>query len=782
MATSFSQRAKQLRRKSFLSFEKLEDRTVMAGNVTAIDASGYLLLFGDGGDNQVAITQNLNGSLNVAGTAGTTINGQASATLGAATRGALILMGEGNDNLSITGTAASALNIGSSTTIDLGGGNDTLNLTNFGTAGSLTINAGAGNDTVNLARALNATTGSGAQIGGNLVVQGSTGDDSVTIRNSSVRFVTVVDENVGNDTADIRNSQFGHVALFIGNVGIDSINNAGNTFAFNPYVLLYENVTAINAPVAVNDTATATIGQATTINVLGNDNANGGTLNTGSVVLVQAPVNGTAIVNPNGTISYTPTVGTTATTDVFTYTVADTNGNISNAGTVNVSINSPPTIAGILAQTTPEDTAITVPISVSDVQTTLANLIITGVATAGTPGLITSIVPNATNTGLIITPAPDASGTATITVTATDAAGASTTQTFTLDVTPVDDLPTISPVANVGAAIGTSPTVNVTVDDVETPDANVLLTATTSNPLVTATVTSGANGARTVTINNPTNVTGPITVNLIADDLTDIAGTNGTGSFVVNFSAPPVINLSGTGVTGGAAITGEGATVNLNEDATANVNLAVTPPDVGETVSVAFTSSDPLLISDAALQAGFNLGAGTLAITPTANAHGTATITAVATDSAGLSTTRTFTINVASVDDLTQNLLQTTSLTTSVSGAGSVSGDITSPVTVGANGSAAADVDGPLTVTGIKTTSGGTVTAVPTGATGANLFGGLGTLTMRADGTYTFTADPSILSLIPTGLTTPVTFYVDLFDGTTTTEGQLTINLTRGAV
>jgi VCBS repeat-containing protein len=782
MATSFSQRAKQLRRKSFLSFEKLEDRTVMAGNVTAIDASGYLLLFGDGGDNQVAITQNLNGSLNVAGTAGTTINGQGSATLGAATRGALILMGEGNDTLSITGTTASALNIGSSTTIDLGGGNDTLNLTNFGTAGSLTINAGAGNDNINIARGVNDTTGIGAQIGGNLVIQGSTGDDSVTLRNSSVRFVTVVDENVGNDTADIRNSQFGHVALFIGNAGIDSINNAGNTFAFNPYVLLYENLTAINAPITVNDTATATVGQATTINVLANDNANGGTLNTGSVVIVQAPVNGSAVVNPNGTISYTPTVGTTATTDVFTYTVADTNGNISNAGTVNVSINSPPTIAGISTQTTPEDTAITVPITVSDVQTPLANLLLSAVATGGTPGLISSIVPNATNTGLIITPAANANGTATITVTTLDAAGASATQTFTLNVTPVDDLPTITSVADFGAATGTNPTVNVTVSDAETAAASIGLTALTSNPLVTATVTAGANGARTVTINNPTNVTGPITVTLTANDLTGVAGTDAVESFVVNFSAPPVINLSGTGVTGGAAITGEGATVSLNEDATANVNLAVTPPDVGETVSVAFTSSNPALISNAALQAGFNLGAGTLAITPTANANGTATITAVATDSAGLSTTRTFTISVAPVDDLTQNLIQTTSLTTSASGSGSLSGDITSPVTVGANGSAAVDLDGPLTVTGIKTTSGGTVTAVPLGATGANLFGGLGTLTMRADGTYTFTADPSIVSLIPAGLTTPVTFFVDLFDGTTTTEGQLTINLTRATV
>jgi hypothetical protein len=52
---------------------------------------------------------------------------------------------------------------------------------------------------------------------------------------------------------------------------------------------------------------------------------------------------------------------------------------------------------------------------------------------------------------------------------------------------------------------------------------------------------------------------------------------------------------------------------------------------------------------------------------------------------------------------------------------------------------------------------------------------------MRADGTYTFIADPSIVSFLPIGVPTPVNYFVDLSDGATTTEGQLTINLTRGA-
>lgn len=777
MPTSFSQRAKQLRRKSFLSFEKLEDRTVMAGNVTAIDASGYLLLFGDGADNQVAITQNANGTLNVAGATGTTINGQSSATLGAATRGALILMGEGNDTLSITGTAASALNIGSSTTIDLGGGNDTLNLSNFGTTGSLTINGGFGNDTINLNRGLNATTGTGAQIGGNLVIQALYGDDSVNIANSSVRYVTVIDENVGNDTADIRNNIFGHVALFIGGAGFDTINNAGNTFTYSPYVLLYETVTAISAPITVNDTATATVGLPTTINVLANDNPNGGTINTGSVVIVQQPLNGTAVVNANGTVTYTPFATTTATTDVFTYTVADTNGNISNVGTVNVSINSPPVIAPIATQTTLEDTPITVPISVSDLQTAVGSLIVS--ATSSTPGLISSIVPTVGNTGLVITPVADANGTTTITVTAVDAAGATTTQTFTLNVTPVDDLPTITPVADFGAAIGTSPTVNVTVADAETVASSILLTATTSNPLVTATVTAGANGARTVTLSNPTNVTGPVTVTLTADDLTGAVGTDGTESFVVTFSAPPTITFDPL-VVGGAPITGAGGTLVINEDTPTTISVVAAPPEAGETITnVTVTSNNPALVTNAGLV--YNAGTGTLQITPVLNANsvvdGNAVITVTATDSAGLTTTQTFNLTVTPVNDPTLNLAQVAGTSINTSTQTSISGDITAPVTVGTNLTAATDADGSLTATGVRTTAAGPVTL-----TGTPISNGTVVLTLNADGTYTATLDPvfvsSVLPSLPSG-TYAQTFFVDLFDGTTTTQGTLLINVVK---
>jgi hypothetical protein len=97
-------------------------------------------------------------------------------------------------------------------------------------------------------------------------------------------------------------------------------------------------------PTAVDDPGptgalNVTVGQTLNINVLANDNGNGGTLNPASVVVTQAPIAGTTAVNTtNGTISYT---ATTAGTFTFQYKVSNlpsANGTIqqSNAATVTV--------------------------------------------------------------------------------------------------------------------------------------------------------------------------------------------------------------------------------------------------------------------------------------------------------------------------------------------------------------------------------------------------------------------------------------------------------------
>ena len=82
------------------------------------------------------------------------------------------------------------------------------------------------------------------------------------------------------------------------------------------------------APVAVNDAASTTQGTPVTISVLANDSdANGDPL---TVVSVTDLANGTAVINNNQTITYTPNSSFSGT-DTFTYTISDGRGGTATA-------------------------------------------------------------------------------------------------------------------------------------------------------------------------------------------------------------------------------------------------------------------------------------------------------------------------------------------------------------------------------------------------------------------------------------------------------------------
>jgi uncharacterized repeat protein (TIGR01451 family) len=75
---------------------------------------------------------------------------------------------------------------------------------------------------------------------------------------------------------------------------------------------------------AVADSGTLLAGTTTTLNVLANDTNNGGpaSITNVTVTLSGAPASGTAVVNSNGTISYTPAPGFTGPVS-FSYTICD---------------------------------------------------------------------------------------------------------------------------------------------------------------------------------------------------------------------------------------------------------------------------------------------------------------------------------------------------------------------------------------------------------------------------------------------------------------------------
>jgi len=90
-------------------------------------------------------------------------------------------------------------------------------------------------------------------------------------------------------------------------------------------------------PVANPDQATASDDQAVTINVLSNDSDADGSLDPSTVQMVTSPSHGTAAVQNDGAILYTPAAAFSGT-DTFTYTVKDSQGAISNVATVTITV------------------------------------------------------------------------------------------------------------------------------------------------------------------------------------------------------------------------------------------------------------------------------------------------------------------------------------------------------------------------------------------------------------------------------------------------------------
>ena len=99
---------------------------------------------------------------------------------------------------------------------------------------------------------------------------------------------------------------------------------------------VYTLVASSNVPTANDDSDCSICGQSVTIDVLDNDTAVD-PLDASSVNIVTPPSNGTASVNSQGRIVYTP-LSTYQGSDTIEYTVRDVYGSISNIATVTITV------------------------------------------------------------------------------------------------------------------------------------------------------------------------------------------------------------------------------------------------------------------------------------------------------------------------------------------------------------------------------------------------------------------------------------------------------------
>ena len=312
----------------------------------------------------------------------------------------------------------------------------------------------------------------------------------------------------------------------------------------------------------------------------------------------------------------------------------------SNPGTVP---NTGPTISDIADQTVSEDTPTSSSaFTVGDAETAAGSLTVTGTSNN------TTLVPNGTivfggsgaNRTVVVTPAANQTGSATVTVTVSDGQ-LSASDTFIVTVTPVNDSPTISNIADLTVNEDTATAaIAFTVGDAETAAGSLTVSGSSSDVTLVpnANIVFGGSGAsRTVTVTPAPSLSGTATITVTVNDGT----LNATDTFVLTVTsvndAPTISNI---------------ADQTVNEDAATGA-IAFTVSDVetaAASLTVSGTSSNVTLIPNGNIAFGGSEANRTVTVTPAANQSGTATITVTVSDGS-LNATDTFVVTVAGVND-----------------------------------------------------------------------------------------------------------------------------------
>jgi large repetitive protein len=372
-----------------------------------------------------------------------------------------------------------------------------------------------------------------------------------------------------------------------------------------------------DAPVAVNDTATTNEDTPVTIGVLANDtDIDGDPL---TVTAATSP-NGTVVINPDGTITFTPSANFNGLTTI-TYTISDGKGGTSTA-TVNVTvdaINDAP-VANPSAATTPEDTPVNVAVLANDTDVDGDPLTVTA-ATA--PNGVVTINGDGTVT---YTPNANFNGTDTITYTISDGKGGFSTSTVTVTVGAVNDAPTATPIA---------PQTN--------NDANVVSLPVAGNfsDLDGNTLTYSAAGL-------PAGLSIDPTTGVISGTIGRSASQTNGGVYSVTVTASDgnggTVNTTFTWTVANPGPTATNDTASTNEDTPVIVPVLANDSD---------PDLDPLTVISATAPNGAVVinGDGTVTYTPNANFNGTDTITYTISDGQGGTSTATVTVTVGAVND-----------------------------------------------------------------------------------------------------------------------------------
>jgi hypothetical protein len=213
------------------------------------------------------------------------------------------------------------------------------------------------------------------------------------------------------------------------------------------------------------------------------------------------------------------------------------------------SLNQPPTISAVASVVINEDTpTVALPFTVSDVETAAASLTVVGSSsnTALVPNANVVIGGSAAARTVTVTPAPNMFGTTLIALTVNDGVRTNSTA-FLLTVNAVNDVPTISAIANQVTTVNKAKgPLAFTVNDIETSPASLSVWATSSNTALVpnSNILFGGSGAnRTVTVVPAPGKRGKTTITVTVSD----GGLTAVTTFT--FTSPMEGDFDGDGKT-----------------------------------------------------------------------------------------------------------------------------------------------------------------------------------------------------------------------------------------
>ena len=518
-------------------FESLENRNLLAGDVTASIRNGDLIIKGDDLANGIQIT---------AGTTAGTVKITGINAGGTATN----INGSSNGSVTLSG-------FNGDIKIKLKGGDDSLSMTDLDVPGKLKIEAGEGNDSVTLDgvtvdRKFKAKLSDGndslsitnTTVAGSTKIKGKDGEDEVTIEGSTFSKLRV---SLGDDddTLDISGSEATRKTRFNGGRGTDTLNNDDKNDFTNFKEKNFEeedDTPSVNAPtLALSGASTANEGAVYTLN-LASSNSDSAitkwTINWGDGSTVQ-----TVTGNPS---SVTHTFADGAGTRTISATATNSSGTFNAGNTVAVAVaNVAPTLAISGASTVNEGAVYTLNLASSDPG---ADTITKWTINWGDGSAVQTVNGNPTSVTHTFADGP---GTRTISATATDEDG-----TFNAGNTVTVTVGNVAPTLAISGAS--------TVNEGAVYTLNLASTDPGTDTITKWTINWGDGSAVQTVTGNPSSVThtfadGNVS-RTISATATDEDGTFNAGNTVtvtVN-NVAPALTLSG------ASSVNEGAVYTLN--------------------------------------------------------------------------------------------------------------------------------------------------------------------------------------------------------------------------